>query len=90
MNGDFNNTAAYAQKGGAVAEQTLIAEVRERLERLLDNLGTANNRFEYFADRVLGAVADIGMRHSGERALVITHGWPGSMLCSCGGETCTA
>lgn len=28
-----------------------------------------------FADRVLGAVADIGMRHSGERALVITHGW---------------
>lgn len=28
-----------------------------------------------FADRVLGAVADIGVRHRGERVLVITHGW---------------
>lgn len=28
-----------------------------------------------FADRVLGAFADIGLRHPGERVLVITHGW---------------
>jgi probable phosphoglycerate mutase len=28
-----------------------------------------------FADRVLGAFLDIGARHAGERALVITHGW---------------
>lgn len=28
-----------------------------------------------FAERVLGAVSDIGARHAGERALVITHGW---------------
>ncbi|MBI4989383.1 MAG: histidine phosphatase family protein [Rhodocyclales bacterium] len=28
-----------------------------------------------FAERVLGAVLDIGARHAGERALVITHGW---------------
>lgn len=28
-----------------------------------------------FADRVLGAVVDIGARHAGERVLVITHGW---------------
>lgn len=28
-----------------------------------------------FADRVLGALADIGARHPGGRVLVVTHGW---------------
>jgi len=28
-----------------------------------------------FADRVLAAIAEIGARHSGDRVLVITHGW---------------
>jgi probable phosphoglycerate mutase len=28
-----------------------------------------------FADRVLGAFADIGKRHPGGRVLVVTHGW---------------
>ncbi len=28
-----------------------------------------------FADRVIGAIEDIGTRHRGERVLVITHGW---------------
>ncbi|TXT23987.1 MAG: fructose-2 6-bisphosphatase [Rhodocyclaceae bacterium] len=28
-----------------------------------------------FADRVLGAFSDIGLRHPGTRVLVITHGW---------------
>lgn len=28
-----------------------------------------------FADRVIGAIEDIGTRHRGERILVITHGW---------------
>ena len=28
-----------------------------------------------FADRVLGALLEIGTRHGGERVLVITHGW---------------
>ena len=28
-----------------------------------------------FADRVLGAMDDIGMQHRGERVLVISHGW---------------
>lgn len=28
-----------------------------------------------FADRVIGAVEDIGALHAGERVLVITHGW---------------
>lgn len=28
-----------------------------------------------FADRVLGALADIGARHAGGRVLVIAHGW---------------
>lgn len=28
-----------------------------------------------FADRVLGAIVDIGGRHRGERVLVICHGW---------------
>ena len=28
-----------------------------------------------FADRVLGAMADIAARHGGERVLAITHGW---------------
>lgn len=28
-----------------------------------------------FADRVLGALTDIGARHPGRRVLVITHGW---------------
>ncbi len=32
-------------------------------------------RMDEFADRVLGAVADIGARHPGRRVLVVTHGW---------------
>ena len=28
-----------------------------------------------FADRVIGAIEDIGTRHRGERVLVVTHGW---------------
>jgi probable phosphoglycerate mutase len=28
-----------------------------------------------FADRVLGALADIATAHAGERALIVTHGW---------------
>lgn len=28
-----------------------------------------------FADRILGALAEIGARHPGDRVLVITHGW---------------
>ena len=28
-----------------------------------------------FADRVVGALADIGAVHGGDRVLVITHGW---------------
>lgn len=28
-----------------------------------------------FADRVLGAMDDIGMQHRGERVLIISHGW---------------
>ena len=28
-----------------------------------------------FVDRVLAALSDIGMRHVGERVLVVTHGW---------------
>jgi broad specificity phosphatase PhoE len=28
-----------------------------------------------FADRVLGAIAEIGARHCGDRVLVMTHGW---------------
>lgn len=28
-----------------------------------------------FADRILAALVDIGQRHAGQKALVITHGW---------------
>lgn len=30
---------------------------------------------DVFAERVLGALMDIGVRHPGERVLVVTHGW---------------
>jgi probable phosphoglycerate mutase len=30
---------------------------------------------DVFAERVLGALAEIGARHPGERVLVVTHGW---------------
>ena len=33
-----------------------------------------------FADRVLGAIADIAARHGGERVLAITHGWSMDVL----------
>lgn len=33
-----------------------------------------------FADRVLGAMADIAARHGGERVLAITHGWSMDVL----------
>lgn len=35
----------------------------------------AGETMDEFADRVLGALMDIGARHPGRRVLVITHGW---------------
>lgn len=35
----------------------------------------AGETMDEFADRVLGAVAEIGASHAGERVLVVTHGW---------------
>ncbi|GAB1392022.1 hypothetical protein MASR1M60_01850 [Rhodocyclaceae bacterium] len=36
---------------------------------------TGGETMDEFADRVLGALADIGAAHPGEKVLVIAHGW---------------
>ena len=59
------------------------AELGETNEVLLQQILRRNpaahfeegETMDEFADRVLGAVLEIGVRHGGERVLVVTHGW---------------
>jgi len=59
------------------------AELGETNEVLLQQILRRNpaahfeegETMDAFADRVLGALLEIGTRHAGERVLVITHGW---------------
>ncbi|QDX82811.1 histidine phosphatase family protein [Denitratisoma sp. DHT3] len=45
------------------------------LKRNPDGYFEGGESMDEFADRVLGALADIGSAHDGQRVLVITHGW---------------
>lgn len=59
------------------------AELGEMNEVLLQQILRRNpaahfeegETMDEFADRVLGAVSEIGAHHRGERVLVVTHGW---------------
>lgn len=67
---------------GAI-QGTPKSELAELNPRLLQQILIRNPAAEFelgetmdeFADRVLAAIADVGVKYPGERVLVITHGW---------------
>jgi probable phosphoglycerate mutase len=50
-------------------------ELQLILKRNPDGHFEGGETMDEFAERVLGAIADIGARHHGRKVLVITHGW---------------